>query len=189
MIKYAKVINEELGLVEVGLGTNTNFYVKIGMTEMDVDLSDIDNQWYLSEKCPHKSDIEKLQEAKQNKYKENDDKAEQSRTSKEFIIIIQDKECLFDTKPQTQIDLLTAFAVCSQGLTYDGWVTNNGVILNLTLEDLINISNKFKELSDVYPLWNYYRKAIEDAKTVKEVEDIVIDYNINIIEPITEDKN
>lgn len=59
MIKYAKVINEQIGLCEVGVGTNTEFYKSIGMVELDVQQSDIDNAWYLTEKCPMKSDEEK----------------------------------------------------------------------------------------------------------------------------------
>ena len=59
MIKYAKVINEETGRCEVGLGTNAEFYKSIGMTQQDVELSDVDNNWYTAEKCPHKTDEEK----------------------------------------------------------------------------------------------------------------------------------
>ena len=61
MLKYAKIINKESGLVEVGLGTNEEFYQSIGMTELDVQLSDIDGQWYLTEKCPMKTDEQKEQ--------------------------------------------------------------------------------------------------------------------------------
>ena len=50
MYKYAKVVNNETGLCEVGLGTNTELYQKLGMTEMNVAQSEIDNQWYLAEK-------------------------------------------------------------------------------------------------------------------------------------------
>ena len=70
MIKYAKVINEQTGLCEVGTGTNSKFYQSIGMTKLDVQQSDIDNNWYLTEKCPMKTDEEKLAIAKTNKYNE-----------------------------------------------------------------------------------------------------------------------
>ena len=46
MIKYAKVINEETKACEVGLGTNTEFYKSIGMTELDVEKAYNEN-WYL----------------------------------------------------------------------------------------------------------------------------------------------
>ena len=62
MIKYAKVINEDTGLCEVGLGTNIEKYQSMGMTELDVEKSDVDNEWYLTEKCPHKTDKEKADE-------------------------------------------------------------------------------------------------------------------------------
>ena len=62
MIKYAKIINEQTGLCEVGLGTNVGFYKSIGMIELDVQQSDIDNAWYITEKCPMKSAEEKAKE-------------------------------------------------------------------------------------------------------------------------------
>ena len=66
MIKYARIINEETGLCEVGLGTNEEFYKSIGMTQQNVDLSDVDNNWYLFGKCPHKSEEEKKKEEQEH---------------------------------------------------------------------------------------------------------------------------
>ena len=65
MIKYAKIVNQETGLCEVGLGTNTSFYQSIGMTQLDVQQSDIDNNWYLTELCPMKTDEQKELEEKE----------------------------------------------------------------------------------------------------------------------------
>lgn len=62
MNKYAKVINNETGLVEVGMGTNIEFYKSIGMTQLDIQQSDIDDYWYLADKCPMKTEEEKIQE-------------------------------------------------------------------------------------------------------------------------------
>ena len=59
MIKYAKILNQETGLCEVGLGTNTEFYQSLGMTQLDVQQSDIDSCWYLVDKCPMKTDEQK----------------------------------------------------------------------------------------------------------------------------------
>ena len=64
MIKYAQLINEETGLCSVGTGTNIEFYKSIGMVELDVQQSDIDNKWYLAEKCPMKTDEQKAKERK-----------------------------------------------------------------------------------------------------------------------------
>lgn len=68
MIKYAKIINEETGLCNVGTGTNIDFYKSIGMIELDVQQSDIDGCWYLKDKCPMKSDEEKANARKQKFY-------------------------------------------------------------------------------------------------------------------------
>jgi len=122
------------------------------------------------------SDFENL---KEQKYLENDSKADLARYNQEFTITIQDKECTFDTSSKTQKDLLTAFAVCfSTGRTYDGWVTNNGVELDLTLEDVATIATTFKELSNVYPKWKEFKEQIDKAVTIAELESIVIDYEM-----------
>jgi len=64
MIKYAKITNEETGLCQVGEGTNIQFYQSLGMIELDVQQSDINDYWYLTEKCPMKSDEQKEIEEK-----------------------------------------------------------------------------------------------------------------------------
>lgn len=61
MIKYAKVIDNETGLCEVGTGTNIEFYKSIGMIGLDVEQSEKDNNWYLKNMCPHYTPEEKEQ--------------------------------------------------------------------------------------------------------------------------------
>lgn len=51
MIKYARIVDTQAGTVDVGAGTNTEFYKSIGMTEMDVEQS-YDGQWYLMGYAP-----------------------------------------------------------------------------------------------------------------------------------------
>lgn len=58
MLKYAMIINEETNECNVGIGTNVQFYISLGMKELDVDLSEKDNKWYLSEYCPHYTEEE-----------------------------------------------------------------------------------------------------------------------------------
>lgn len=53
MIKFAKVINEETKQCDVGLGTNTEYYTKLGMTEQDVEQA-YDGNWYLVGYAPTK---------------------------------------------------------------------------------------------------------------------------------------
>ena len=65
MIKYAKIINQETGLCEVGLGDDAEFYQSIGMAQLDVEQSDINNFWYLASMCPMKTDEQKRDEEKE----------------------------------------------------------------------------------------------------------------------------
>ena len=164
--------------MQLGAGCSDEYYEKIGMEKRNVKQSEVDEQWYISEKCPHYTDSEKFEIAKAEKIAENDTKANEKRYGQEFTLTVQDKVCVFDTKQTTQADLLTAFAVCSTGATYDGWVTNNGVELDLSLEDVALISATFKTKSNIYGKWNEYRQEIERAKTVKDIERIVIDYDL-----------
>ena len=59
MLKYAKIVNSDTGLCSVGLGSNEKYFKSIGMEILDVEQSDIDLQWYLTEKCPMKTDRQK----------------------------------------------------------------------------------------------------------------------------------
>lgn len=65
MIKYVEIINKESGLVDIALGDDTEYYKSIGFEEHDVQQSDIDGHWYLTEKCPMKTDEEKEQEERE----------------------------------------------------------------------------------------------------------------------------
>ena len=64
MLKYAKIINEETKECSVGLGTNTEFYKSIGMTEMDVEQA-YNGSWYVIGYIPEKSQEVKEQEVRQ----------------------------------------------------------------------------------------------------------------------------
>ena len=61
MLKYAKIINEETKLCEVGIGTNSKFYQSIGLTQMEVEQA-YNGNWYImgyAPKKPETSYIEK----------------------------------------------------------------------------------------------------------------------------------
>lgn len=51
MIKYAKVINQETKQCQIGIGTNSDFYEKNGMTKMSVEQA-YDGNWYLEGYAP-----------------------------------------------------------------------------------------------------------------------------------------
>lgn len=105
MIRFAQLINEETGLCNIGTGTNIDFYKSIGMTELDVQQSDVDNNWYLIDKCPMKANEEKELEEKKRV-------AMLKMTPRDFLLAITQmgvdfakiKE-LMATNPQVEIEL------------------------------------------------------------------------------------
>ena len=72
MLKYAKIINEETKSCSVGLGTDTEYYQSIGMTEMDVEKA-WDGNWYLTGHVPPKPEptLEEQVIALEHKYEMN----------------------------------------------------------------------------------------------------------------------
>ena len=67
MKKYAKIVNQDTKLCEVGLGDNTEFYQSIGMTEMEVEQS-YDLGWYVLGYAPQKP-LELYKQEKLNELK------------------------------------------------------------------------------------------------------------------------
>lgn len=63
---YGTVIDNNTGLCSIGTGTNIEFYKSIGMVELDVKQSNIDNKYYLANKCPMKTSEQTIKE-EQNK--------------------------------------------------------------------------------------------------------------------------
>lgn len=51
MIKYAKIVDPEKGICQVGIGTNEEFYKSLGMEEMEVEEGH-DGNWYIAGKAP-----------------------------------------------------------------------------------------------------------------------------------------
>lgn len=74
MKKYAKVINEETKACEVGLGTNSEFYQSIGMTEMEVE-EGYDGNWYVLGFAPEKPlpTYEEVRQTREALYREQKD--------------------------------------------------------------------------------------------------------------------
>lgn len=51
MKMYAKIVDIERGICEVGLGNNEDFYKSLGMELIDVE-EGFDGNWYIAEKVP-----------------------------------------------------------------------------------------------------------------------------------------
>lgn len=74
MIKYAKIENEETKEVSIGLGTNEEFYISIGMTEMEVEQA-YNGQWYVKGYAPAEPELEiqiRVREIRDNALEQTD---------------------------------------------------------------------------------------------------------------------
>lgn len=59
MKKYAKILDEQTKEVSVGIGSDTVFYKKIGMVEMDVEQA-YNSRWYLIGYAPEEPKDERI---------------------------------------------------------------------------------------------------------------------------------
>ena len=120
---------------------------------------------------------EHFEKVKALKLKEAETKCSERRYNQIFTVELQEQECEFDTTEQTQSDLQTAAIVTSSGGTYDNWVTNNGVVLNLTMQDVQTVFAQFFLLvSPLYTKQLEYIQQINACTTSEEIEAIVINY-------------
>lgn len=176
MIKYCFITDEETGLVQLGVGCPDEYYEEIGMQQRDVEQSEIDYQWYLTDKCPHYTEQEKIALLRERLTFENDEQSEIARENQVFTVTLQDKECSFQTTRKTQQDLATAKDFIQiTGQPYQ-WFSDNNQEVYLTLEDVINISTIFIQKANVYPKWSEYKTVIDNAQTLEELEAIEIIY-------------
>ena len=133
---------------------------------------------------------EHFEQVRALKLKETETKCTEKRYSQTFTVELQEQECEFDTTEQTQSDLQTAAIVTSSGGTYDNWVTNNGVVLNLTMQDVQTVFAQFFLLvSPLYTKQLEYVQQINACTTAEEVETIVINYGDEPIEEETDEEN
>lgn len=202
MIKYAKVINNETGLCEVGIGTNTTFYKSIGMKEQDVSQSDIDGKWYLSDKCPMKSNETKLAEAKQAKLNEATDKA-YSFENKDALITVSATNMMSRSSETYHIEAtltnnikLSAYAQSLDETSVLPWNTKENINVLLNKAACTTLTGLMSQLNA--KLWTVdfptFLAQIEAAQTVEDVEAIEIVYpnpqeviDVNIPPTVEED--
>ena len=181
MIKYAKIIDQETGLCEVGTGTNSDFYKSIGMTQLDVEQSDIDNNWYLSELCPHKTDEEKLKEAKDAKFQEANLKAFQYLESGEAVFEFEEGKSIEATDGNiAKLGLALVNFILQQDYTSTiEWNTKENENVQLNASQLQVIVAGLQAIqAEVWTIkFPAYNTQIEEAQTVEDVEAIIIDYS------------
>lgn len=166
MIKYAKIINEGTGVCEVGLGTNIDFYQSIGMTPLNVQQSDIDNAWYLAEKCPMKTDEQKELEEKERI-------AKLTCTKRVFALMLQELgitytmlKQLIATNEQAQLEWDLCVELERKNPLLDVMALQLG-ITSEQLDDLFRYANGELTIEEFRAL---YVKTEEELPTVETIE-------------------
>ena len=178
MIKYCFILDEEKGLVQLGAGCSDEYYIEIGMEQRDVEQSDIDFNWYLKNKCPHKSKEEKLKDAKELKYQEALWGANNFLNG-EAAYRVDENNSIEAT--DGNIGKFTGYVIgfMTGTLTEVYWTSKEDNVIEITsLEEVQAILMGLGAIqADV---WNRqfvaYKTKIDQAITVEEVETIEIKY-------------
>lgn len=131
MLKYAKIINEQTKLCEVGLGTNTEFYKSLGMTEQDVEQA-WDGQWYLKGYAPKKP-LEELKTEKRAEINQARDAAEQGGF--EYLGKTFDSDQI---SAQRISMAAQAMALAPGGATIT-WTCQDNSTIDLTAQELVGL--------------------------------------------------
>lgn len=164
MLKYAKITDEQTGLCEVGIGTNTEFYQSIGMTEQDVCQSSVDGNWYLSEKCPQKTYEQLLLEEKNKKHEENTRLAKLAVENGHVIF----KEAKFETNAQTVGDLTATMLLMQsqQTLKQVQGDTTNGAAVSTFSANILETDDSSKQVQQA---------VAQDNDEVSNTDDVAQD--------------
>ncbi len=171
MIKYCFIKDEETGLVQLGAGCSDEYYIEIGMRQRDVEQSEKDYQWYLTEKCPHFTEEEKLINAKIEKAEEND-----CLRDAKLLEGVTYSNVLFDSDTEQKTNLTAKFLMMGDTDTVVWYGMDNTALL-CTKGDLMAIGRMIETLHTF--CWEnnaYIKEQISNAKTVEELEAIEIDY-------------
>lgn len=208
MYKFVKNIDDNGKCYEVFDGTNTKFAREQGFKKMDVEQSDIDFCWYLAEKCPMKSDEEKLAEAQEAKTQEATDKA-YSFEEKDALITVNATNLKTRASGTYHIEgnltnniKMSAYASTLDDTSVVPWNTKENVNILLNKAACQTLTSLMSQLNA--KLWTVdfptYLAQIDAATTADEVNAINIEYqsptevvDINILpteeEPTQEETN
>jgi hypothetical protein len=174
MIKLAKNNND--GTIDIFAGTDTEWALAQGFSEMDVEIFEgipmlaedynrlVSSEAYLAQK---------LAEIKQKKLEENRQKREEK-----LLGGVTYKNVLFDSDIEQKVNLMFTLRAMKDTDTIV-WLGKDNEPLECTKTDLEEIGSLIAQLTaEIWSVLNPgYIKAIQEAKSVEEVEAIEINYD------------
>lgn len=177
MEKYARIINDKIKLLEVGLGNDSKFYESLGFSLMEVEQSSLDGNFYKKGFAPKKSDNDILNEAKT---------AKRNEILKSFEINLNDLKNGLQVENIGVVDCGKQHLTNVQGLIK---VVESGAIENMDFRLFDNSTTKLNleqlkkiELAIILKGQELYVKkweleqAINNASSLEEVERIKWEY-------------
>ena len=132
MLKYAMIDDEATKRVTYGLGTDTEFYQSIGMTEMEIEQSDVDGLWYVAGYAPMKSEEEKQLEEQQRLLTE----AKMKRAEEVASITVEIDGMVFDGDEKAQERMARAVTMADSLDEETEWVLHDNTVAIVTAGQL-----------------------------------------------------
>lgn len=165
MKKYAKVINEETKLCEVGLGTNKAFYQSIGMTEQEVEQA-YDGSWYVLGYAPKKP-LNEIKAEKRAEINTARDAAEQGG----FEYLGKS----FDSDPIScqRISMAAQAMALADDTAKITWTCQDNTTIDLNKTQLVGMVAALAEWSNTcHQKATALKAKIDAAETAEELENI-----------------
>lgn len=183
MLKYAKVINEEIKEVSIGTGTNSAYYQSIGMTEMEVELG-YDEKWYLQGYAPTKP-LDELKEEKRVEINKARDEAEQGGFEYMGKVFDSDEISCLRMSCAAQAMALMPVSEPEQTIT---WTCQDNSTIDLTAAELLGLVAALAQWSNTcHEKATALKAQIDAATTNAEVEAVKWDCHIISIIPVREE--
>lgn len=133
---------------------------------------------------------EQLEKAKTLKLKENDDKANKALNHTFTIPVGEDRvpcEFIYNEKTERNLNSSAIGFLAGQFETKQ-WTDEQGTTVELTAEDVATVLLTFNDFANaIWAKWGDYYKEIEQAETLEELENIVIDYGEEEIKETVEE--
>ena len=176
---YAQIIDEKTKQVNVGTGTDTEFYKSIGMEEMEVEQG-YDGKWYVKGYAPEKP-APTEEELKTTKLQEAGSIFAQKRDARRFVKLDENRYYGFDCASE---DITNFLARWTPLVMMGGGESQYKVWINETNKDLVMLSLADYNLVyqvvsasqlEAYDWYKVVQTQIKACTTKEELEAIALE--------------
>lgn len=170
---YAQIIDEETKQVNIGTGTNTEFYKSIGMTEMEVEQA-YNGSYYLKGYAPTQN-LDELKSEKLSELTAITSKFDNQLVNTDMII----KSSLgfsINADLRSQLNIRRLISIGTEPVSF---IVADNTTVDLSLAQLNILINECEEnMQYLFDLKQSYKKQITDATTKEELDTIEIKFEM-----------